>query len=112
VGSLGLESGSDYLRGCFQSALDLSIARNIKFPGNRQFQLRVDVFNAPNQAIVTGRNTTLSVASPVNPTPANLPYDAGGNTIASLSLPKNAGFGVANAYQAPRTVQVQLRFAF
>jgi hypothetical protein len=112
VGSLGLESGADYLRGCFQSALDLSIARSIKFPGNRQFQLRVDVFNAPNQAIVTGRNTTLNVASPTDPTPKNLPYDAGGNTVASLSLPKNAGFGVANAYQTPRTVQVQLRFSF
>ena len=30
VGSVGLESGADYLRGCFQSALDMSIARNIK----------------------------------------------------------------------------------
>ena len=70
------------------------------------------MFNAPNQAIVTGRNTTLNVASPTDPTPKNLPYDAGGNTVASLSLPKNAGFGVANAYQTPRTVQVQLRFSF
>jgi hypothetical protein len=112
VGSTGLESGSDYVRGCFQSALDMSIARNIKLRGTRQFQLRVDVFNAPNQAIVTGRNTTLSVASPLDPTPANLPYDASGNTVVARSLPKNAGFGVANAYQAPRTLQVQLRFSF
>jgi hypothetical protein len=112
VGSVGLESGADYLRGCFQSALDLSVARNVKVGGQRQLQLRVDVFNAPNQAVVTGRNTTLSVASPVDPTPANLPYDANGNTVASRSLPKNAGFGVASAYQSPRTVQVQLRFSF
>ena len=112
VGSVGLESGSDYLRGCFQSALDLSIARNIKLGGARQFQLRVDVFNAPNQAIVTGHNTALSVASPLDPTPANLPYDAGGNTVVARSLPKNAGFGVANAYQAARAAQVQLRFSF
>jgi hypothetical protein len=112
VGSVGLESGADYLRGCFQSALDLSIARNIKVAGSRQLQLRVDVFNAPNQAIVTGRNTTLSVASPTDPTPANLPYDASGNTVVARSLPKNAGFGVANTYQAARSVQVQLRFSF
>lgn len=112
VGSVGLESGSDYLRGCFQSALDLSIARSIRFSSNRTLQLRVDVFNAPNQAIVTGRNTTLAVNSPLDPTPANLPYDTGGNTVIARSLPKNAGFGVANAYQSPRTLQVQLRFAF
>ena len=31
VGSVGLESGADYLRGCFQSVLDMSIARNIRF---------------------------------------------------------------------------------
>src|SRR5262249_42369120 len=110
--SVGLESGADYLRGCFQSALDLSIARNIRFTSNRQLQLRVDVFNAPNAAIVTGRHTTLSVASPIDPTPANLPYDTNGNVVAARSLPKNAGFGVANAYQSPRTVQVQLRFSF
>jgi hypothetical protein len=112
VGSVGLESGADYVRGCFQSALDLSIARNIRLSGSRQLQLRVDVFNAPNQAIVTGRNTTLSVVSPVDPAAANLPYDASGAVVASRSLPKNAGFGVANAYQAPRTVQAQIRFSF
>src|SRR5262249_13801449 len=99
-------------RGCFQSALDMSIARSVRFPGNRQLQLRVDVFNAPNQAIVTGRNTTLNVSSPLDPTPLNLPYDANGNLVAGRSLPKNAGFGAANAYQSPRTVQVQVRFAF
>ena len=77
-----------------------------------QVQVRLDVFNAPNSAIVTGRNTTLSVASPIDPTPANLPYDASGNVIVSRSQPKNAGFGVANNYQNPRTMQLQVRFSF
>jgi hypothetical protein len=112
VNSLGLESGADYLRGCFQSGLDMSIARNVRFGANRQLQLRVDVFNAPNAAIITGRNTTLNVASPTDPTPVNLPYDANGNTVVSRSQPKNAGFGVANGYQGPRTVQAQIRFSF
>ena len=31
--SVGLESGSDYLRGCFSSVLDLAIARNIRLGG-------------------------------------------------------------------------------
>ena len=46
----GLESPAGYLRGCFQSALDLSIARNIRLGGARNLQLRVDMFNAPNAA--------------------------------------------------------------
>jgi hypothetical protein len=112
VNSVGLESGADYLRGCFQSQLDMAFARNIRFHGSKQLQVRLDVFNAPNQAIITGRNTTLNVTSPLDPTAQNLPYDAAGNTVVGRSLPKNAGFGVANGYQAPRTMQLQIRFSF
>ena len=76
INSVGLESGADYLRGCFTSALDLSIARNIRLGGARNLQLRVDMFNAPNSAIITGRNTTMNLSSPNNPgTATNLPYD-------------------------------------
>ena len=39
-------------------------------------------------------------------------YDANGNLVASRSLPRGAGFGVANAYQTPRQVQLQIRFRF
>ncbi len=45
-------------------------------------------------------------------TATNLPYDANGNLVASRSLPHGAGFGVANAYQTPRQVQLQIRFRF
>jgi len=113
VGSVGLDSGNGYLRGCLTSALDLSIARNIRFSHGRSVQLRVDMFNAPNQARITGRNTSISFNSPNDPvTPQNLPYDANGNLIASRSLPRGAGVGVANNYQAPRSVQGQVRFSF
>lgn len=112
-GSLGLESGADYLRGCFNSVLDLAIARNIRLGGGRQLQLRVDLFNAPNAAGITGRNTTMNLTNPNDPvTATNLPYDAAGNLIVTRSQPKNAGFGVVNAYQAPRTAQVRIRFSF
>jgi hypothetical protein len=113
AGSVGLESGAGYLKGCFLSQTDLSIARNIKLGGRRSFQLRLDVFNAFNQAGITGRNTTMQLASPSDPvTITNLPKDASGNLIPALTQPKNAGFGVANAYQAPRTMQLQIRFVF
>jgi len=112
VGSVGLESGADYLRGCFYSVLDLALARNIRLGGRRNLQIRVDMFNAPNQSRITGRNATMQLASPIDGTKTNLPFDASGNLLTNRSLPKNAGFGVATGYQTPRTVQVQIRFSF
>jgi len=112
TGSLGLESGADYLRGCFQNVMDMALARTIRVHGDKQFQIRLDMFNAFNQSIITGRNTTMSLVSPVDGTVSNLPYDANGNTVVTRSQPKNAGFGVATGYQAPRTMQLQLRFSF
>jgi hypothetical protein len=113
VGSVGLESGNDYLRGCFTSVFDLAIARNIRLGGARNLQLRVDMFNAPNSAIITGRNTSITLSSPNDPvTPLNLPVDTNGNLIDARSRPRGAGFGVATGYQAPRSVQAQVRFSF
>ncbi len=113
VGSVGLESGNNYVKGCFQSVLDLSIARNIKLPRGRLVQLRVEMFNAPNAAVITGRNTTMNLSSPSDPvTITNLPYDANGNLIESRSRPRGAGFGVATGYMSPRSIQAQVRFQF
>jgi len=113
VGSVGLESGSAYLTSCFISSLDLSISRVIRLPKARNVQLRLDMFNAFNQAGITGRNTNMQMASPTTPTTiTNLPYDANGNLKPELSKPRGAGFGVATAYQVPRSVQAQIRFSF
>jgi hypothetical protein len=35
-----------------------------------------------------------------------------GNVIDSRTVPRTAGFGVATAYQNPRTLQAQIRFSF
>ena len=111
--SVGLESGNDYLRGCFLSTVDLSIARTIRLGGAKNLQLRVDMFNAPNSAIIIGRASTINLSNPNDPvTITNLPYDVDGNLIASRSLPRGAGVGVANDYQNPRSVQLQVRFSF
>jgi hypothetical protein len=113
VGSVGLESGNDYLKGCFINVLDVAIARNIRMGGNRNLQLRVDMFNAPNAAGITGRNTTINLTNPNDPvTGNNLPFDAAGNVIDARSRPRGAGFGVATGYQPPRSVQFQARFSF
>ena len=113
TGSTGLESGTGYVNGCFISTMDLAIARTIRLGGARNVQLRVDMFNAFNQSGITNRNATMSLASPANATDIqNLPFDASGNLIDSRSRPRGAGFGVATAYQNPRTLQLQARFAF
>jgi hypothetical protein len=71
------------------------------------------MFNALNEARITGRNSSLSLTNPSDPvTPQNLPFDATGNLIQARSLPRGAGFGVANDYQAPRSIQGQIRFRF
>jgi hypothetical protein len=114
--SVGLESGAGYLRGCFLSTLDLSIARTIRLGAartQRTVQLRVDLFNAPNSAIITGRATTINFPSPNDPVRiTNLPYLADGTLNPTRSRPRGAGVGVATDYQDPRRVQVQARFSF
>ena len=75
-------------------------------------QPRVDMFNAPNAAGITGRNSTISFNSLTDPTVTNLPFDANGQVIASRATPRGAGFGVANTYQAARSIQAQVRFSF
>jgi hypothetical protein len=124
--SVGLESGAGYLRGCFVNALDLSIARNIRLGGGKNLQLRADLFNAPNAAAITNRNTTLVLANPNDPVTNAAPvFDpvtglvndgvnltSTGAKSTDRSKPKNAGFGVATAYQNPRNVQLQVRFSF
>ena len=126
LNSVGLESGSGYLKGCFAQALDLSIARNIRLPKGRNIQLRADVFNASNRAGITGRETTLRLSSPNDPITNTQPvFDpvtgllnngvnltSTGAVSPDRSKPKNAGFGVASAYQTPRSVQLQVRFSF
>jgi hypothetical protein len=113
TGSVGLDSGASYLRGCFTSALDLSIARNIRIRGSKQLQLRVDMFNAPDARGITGRNTGMNLTSPADPvTITNLPYDATGAIIPTRVRPANAGFGQANGWQQERRIQAQVRFSF
>ena len=113
VGSDGLESGNDYLKGCFIHSTDLSLARTIELGKGRSVQLRVDAFNAFNQAGITGRQTTMNLPGVSAPGAiSNLPFDAAGNVIDGLSRPRGAGFGVATNFQSPRALQMQARFSF
>jgi hypothetical protein len=112
-GSLGLESGLNYMRGCPDRTFDFAIARNINFGGNRQLQLRAELYNAFDAVIINNRNATMNIASLETAAAAtNLPYDAAGNLIPARAIPSTAGFGVATGALDPRRVQVQIRFQF
>jgi hypothetical protein len=112
VGSVGLESGMDYLRGCFYQQFDLALQREFRLGESRRLSFRLDAFNVFNQSHITGRNTTMTVASTTDPTIQNLPFDSNGRLLASRSQPRTAGFGMVNGYQAARTIQAWLRFTF
>lgn len=107
-GSIGLESGLNYMNGCGNNVLNLSLSRHFPVGNGRNLEIRVDAFNALDQVIYTGRNTTLNVASLNNPTPTNLARDAAGNLI-----PANIrGFGAVTAVAPPRQMQLLARFTF
>jgi hypothetical protein len=113
VGSVGLESGNDYMRGCFYQQFDLALQREFRvFGETRRLSFRVDAFNAFNQSHITGRNTTMQVVSHTDSTIVNLPFDSSGNLISTRSQPRTAGFGMANGFQGARTIQAWLRFRF
>ena len=113
IGSTGLDSAGGVLRRCGKAIMDMAISRTIRLGRARSFQFRVDIFNILNTAAITAVNTTAQFASPTaNTVVSNLPYDANGNVIPSFSTPRSAGFGVANGYTPPRSIQIQARFAF
>ena len=92
--------------------LDLAVARTIRIRGAKEFQVRLDLFNALNTVVYTGRVTQLQLNSPTDPTVRNAQYNADGTLNASRLQPRNAGFGAATGSQALRSVQLQFRFAF
>ena len=49
VGSVGLESGRNYLTGCKNHMMDLAIQRTIRLGGGRAIDLRVDMYNVFNR---------------------------------------------------------------
>jgi hypothetical protein len=111
-GSVGLESGRNYLVGCPDNILDLAVARNIRLGGSRQIQLRVDIFNALDTVIYSGRVTQLQLNSPTDPTVRNAQFLANGEINPARLTPRTAGFGAATGAQGLRSIQLQLRLQF
>ena len=88
------------------------MARNVRLGGSRTAQIRLDVFNALDTVVYTGRNTTLQLVSPTNQTVRNAQYLATGELNSSRLTPRTAGFGAASGAAAMQSVQLQLRLQF
>jgi hypothetical protein len=114
--SVGMESGRNYLRGCMDKTLDLSIVRRIRFGKvfneTRRLEFRLDVFNALNVAVINAFSTTATFNNPTSMTLTNNQYNADGSLNTARLTPRNAGFGAATGAQNMRNLQLQIRFQF
>jgi hypothetical protein len=106
VGSLGLESGRNYLNRAPLNNVDLSIEKGFGMGGRRRLAFRVDAFNALNHTQFDAVANNVQFASLSNPTPINLPYDAAGNLV------RTSGFGAVTSVRSPRVLQLLARFQF
>jgi hypothetical protein len=111
-GSVGMESGRNYLRGCPDKRVDLSLMRQVRLGGNRRLEFRAQLYNAFNAVVITARNTTANFNNPTSMTLVNNQFAADGSLNPSRLQPRNAGFGAATNAEALRSVELQVRFLF
>ncbi len=106
VGSIGLESGRNYLNRMALNNVDLSLEKGFGLGGRRRLAFRVDAFNALNHTQFDAVANNVQFTSLSNLTPLNLPYDASGTLV------RTNGFGAVTSVRSPRVLQVLARFQF
>lgn len=106
VGSLGLDSGVNYLTGPGLNDWDISLQKSFTVKERLRFEFRADAFNAFNHPQFQGMNSTLNFASLTNPNPTNLFLKADG------SLNNINGFGTITGAADPRIMQLVIRVQF
>jgi Carboxypeptidase regulatory-like domain/TonB-dependent Receptor Plug Domain len=106
VGSIGLESGVNYLTGPGINNFDMSIQKQFSVKERLKLQFRADAFNVFNHTQYSGINSTVTYASLTNPTPTNLFLKPDG-TINNIN-----GFGTVNGARNPRIMQLVIRLQF
>jgi hypothetical protein len=106
VGSLGLESGVNYLTGPGINNWDMSIQKSFSIKERAHVQFRIDAFNVFNHTQFSGVNSTLNFTSITNPTPTNL-YLKSDGTVNNIN-----GFGTVNGARDPRILQTVIRIQF
>ena len=101
-GSVGLDSGYNYMRNPGLNNWDLTLQKTIPLKERLRMELRADVFNAFNHPQFNGINSTINFASPNSTTP-----------VPSSLFPTNlTGFGTVTGTAPARIAQVMARFVF
>lgn len=111
-GSVGMESGRNYVTGCWTNIWDMALARNFSIGGTRNLQVRLEVYNLFNTVVYNARNTTLEFDNPVDQNILNSQFNADGSLNESRLRPADAGFGAATNALPLRQLQLQFRFSF
>jgi hypothetical protein len=110
--SVGLESAPGHLKGCASAIFDMSLARQFHLGSGRTAEFRVEAFNLFDTVVFTGRNATLALNTPTNPTMRAPQYTADGSLVETRLRPQDAGFGAVTGAAPLRTLRVQFRFSF
>jgi hypothetical protein len=107
VGSIGTESGRNYMVGPGINEWKMSIHRNFSFHEKAKLQLRMEaVQNAFNHTQFNGINSTINFTSMGNPTITNPAFNA---TTGALN---KSGFGTVSGVRSPRVLQIAAKFTF
>jgi hypothetical protein len=115
VGSMGLESGVNYLTGPGINNWDISLQKEFAIKERVKLQLRGDTFNTFNHTQFSGINSTLNFNAPSNGaqlasfnslTPSNLYLNPNG-TVNNIN-----GFGTVSGARDPRIMQLVVRVVF
>jgi len=100
-GSLGYESGRNFLYRAPINSVDLSLAKRFRFKERVEMEFRLDAFNAFNHTQFDNVSATFNGALGAT-TPTNLASETGNPT----------GFGAVNSVRPPRNLQLAARFQF
>ena len=106
VGSIGLESGRNYLNRAPINNVDLSVEKGFGLGGRRRLAFRVDAFNVLNHTQFDAVANNMLFAALGDNAIVNLPYDASG------ALVRTNGFGAVTSVRSPRVLQLLARFQF
>jgi hypothetical protein len=110
-GSMGMESGRNYLHNCPTTELDMNIVRRISIHERAKLEIRLDVYNVPNTVQISSISSSATFNNPTSMTLANNQYN--GTTLNPSRLtPATAGFGAATAAQAMRNILLEARIQF
>jgi len=111
-GSLGLESGINWLYNPGLIDFDMSLQKQFSLKERLKFQFRLDAFNVFNHPNFTGLNTTLNYTALPNPVIANnaTPYNSAGQLVnvtgfGAVTVPSPGALGSARILQTVIRIQ-------